>query len=338
MGKIEVKKYLEDFEKSNLPRNRQGVFVVDGINVTPHNFAKTPSEIHKNGIVQLSMGGKRAYGKVFTVYPFDLYDNGWNKGCITECVTGKALNDLGVNSIMSYPIDISCVKRTDTGYGTVSQDLCSLDELLCAIGTDINPILDIDFRKLINRQLSKQKRDTWKILLNPRVKRKMLEVMTLDCYNDFVNMYIADTMLGSLDRHSGNYFFVKNKGSKLWESVIALDNEYTLAYKSMDYYGSEIRTSKDLANHVITSTTLSQNPQNVCSNVSYLERVKILRKLVEQGKFDKPQEELITRIIDYDLPTTMRKFYSKYNIRHDEAIKLYDISSYIWEAGRENLR
>jgi len=339
-----VREYLHDLE-SMQKKDNNNVMIMDE-NMTPSFSYNSLQGRTKNQVHGYQMSGINTFVKEFTSDDHAFSDK-WTLPAVSEIVISNVYNDLGVNSALSYPINVDSYVSTNDktkkfispAYATVSEDVCSLKGLDVAIARNQDFLKFLKPAKLMGKFRYKLAGgDMWKVILNPKVKSELLKYMTEDCYNDFVNLYLLGVFSGNYDRNPGNLFFYKTKSGAKWEGLITIDHELTLSTDCIKRYLNQYNTTvpaKVLVNDFFDTLTCFWTPQGSVNYDAHSVRLYKLKKTLAEGKFQDAQLELIDRIKEYDISTTMRHFYDKYNITGTYPTKLYDVTSYAWEKSKD---
>jgi len=159
--------------------------------------------------------------------------------------------------------------------------------------------------------------------------------MTEECYNKFVNLFLLDSLVTGIDRHGENYKFIKNKNSKLWEDVIALDHELLSISDFMrlyDYNGS----SKDRFQDFLTDVKDTYYPFDYEKFISHRDRIKKINSLIASGDLSPESIAFLKSATEYDYPKIYRDVHKEYLLTTGTDYN-YDMISRLWDYNRETL-
>jgi len=347
MGAIKITEYLHDLE-SKQKKDGNNVMIMDE-SITPTFFPFGMNSVTANDVHGFEISGINSFIKEYSSYnrhrPKNKYK--WTNPAITEVVLSRAYNDLGVNSTVSYPVNIDSQLTENNGegyfripiYATATEDLFSIGELDFVSASNFRLDEIVNIPKIMGfLPYNAYSQDVWKILLNPKVKEALLEHITEDCYNDYVNMFMLGDFTGNYDRNYSNYFFCKRKGSKKWESVVAIDHESTINNFFINFNlprNCSVATAKGLSENILNEGMNFWAPHGIIEYHTTYEKICRLRELMEKGELGDSQLEMIKRIKEYDMSSTMKYFYDKYHIKGALPTKLYDVTSYAWEKSKD---
>lgn len=243
---------------------------------------------------------------------------------IAELNMGKVYNDLGVNSAEYYPIYLMNEFTRYKMLKLASQDLKKLDDNLELV----NP-LDI-LKNIYSYGIT----NSWKVLYCVKIKDQLLEYMTEECFDKMIRMFLLDTLTTQGDRHSKNYFFVRNKQSKLCEDIIAIDNE---VLNINQYSLSKMPTSESFDNF-LTSRELMYFPLSVQTGLTYEEVNRELNKLISSGNLSQEQIDFIKSVLDYDIALSHGRVADEYNIPNRQLfLKHEEMLERLWDYNRTTL-
>lgn len=309
-------KYFESLKERNLPKH-DGKLAEDGINIRPYNSAKY--DVGNGRILSYLVGDqlmcvKPNIGRFF------------EKEEIIDIVSGDYYNNVGALSLVSYPINIvydsPILGGSYPAHGVATHNLKGIREIELCHGREIMDRLEGDI------WASKY---NWTILNDHYAKSYMLTQMTKDCYNDFINMFLADKFCAYEDRHYENYFFYRPRGEKLWQGVIAIDNGLIMPHR----VASEFFEDKRMGRRIIECSDLnSWTPQGTRNYSSHSKNIREIKDLLEKGSFESAQEETIKKIIEYPYEDKLKSICAGYNIPTNQ---VYDSVARLWEYNREEM-
>lgn len=327
---IKVKDYLVDLSQENLPRDN-GILVANNETIKK---VDSSSIFSSNVVSRYMIGDKSFFVKPQRSMEVD------NIGTNAEIITSKVYNDLNVNCAEYYPIILSSSSSfieemmgiTQKSLGTISQDLCML-EGLDIISADKTNILDILHDCCPN---SCKDSDYWTIL---KAKEYLVDnIMTKECFDEMVNMYLLDIPMTQRDRTAGNFFLAKKKGENLWSSVIAIDNSFTLQnfQYALNYYSLHNGIHpKEIVDKILSIQADVQTLQGVKNTQSFDNRLSEINYLIASGKLSDSQISLLKRIKNYDISSAINITEKDKNICVSTFQK--DIMRYVWQHVQDEL-
>lgn len=303
-----------DLDKINLDRSDKGYILNDDqITIIPEKKRM----FFSSDVERCKVSGKSFYLK--RVNPFEEELNGVN-----EMALGNAYNDLGVNSVVGYPVLQNKGHRYDT-VKMLTQDVCKLKGLDVEIGSKVLSELD--------KKYPYKRTSSWEIVRNSRVKGDLLEIMTEECYNKLVNMHLLDNLTTNCDRHSNNYFFVKSKGSDKWEDIVTIDHEY-LGVVEYECVGGN--TYECIENYVKNKHSMIM-PMDTHKELSHSHRIKSINQMIDKGKLSDQNIALLRNATEYDLLGAYDKILNKYQINSETLDYYRRLIDGLWEYNRKNL-
>lgn len=314
--KKELKNYFNNLKGKNLPMHSY-VFCEDGESIREN---KNGDEItNKYNFYNYFMKENQMVVKT------DFYTDEWPVDSIIEIASGDYFNSVGVPSVEAYPL---IIRQSNPAYG-------GNKNLYKAIAThDVRALKDLDVCLAADVVGFSNKSvggfNSWDVVKSPRYKYMLLNIMTEECFNDWINLFLADKLGTYSDRNSFNYFFYKKKGSSKWEGVIAIDNARTqlgeVAYTPMDY------TAKKYC--LLKQPFRSYTPLRTSNLNSHEDNIYQINEMIESGKFTESQIELIKKALEYPYAENMRDICEEYGFFGQD---LYEWSSRLWEYNRQNL-
>lgn len=312
--KRELLNYFESLKSKTLPTNRSK-FCEDGIDIRRLKDSK------------FAVG----YDSVFT-YLFDdqimclkpKMGEDWTDEEIMEVVSGDYFNAIDVLSVNGYPTNV--VYESDyfgnsyPGHGVATHNLRALNNLEIIHGRDL-------IKSIINR-FEPISSSNWFIIKNSKYREDFMSVMTPECFDDLINLFLADKLGAYIDRHGGNYFFYRKKGSTLWEGVVAIDNEKTLA-SSYDWPQSKAQNNEMMRGCIQTHTPLGS-----VNTSTHEENIKEINELLQDGIFGQSQIDTLKKISEYPFEDNMKRTCDKYDLSTG---RLYNNVARLWEYNRNAL-
>ena len=305
--KREVYKYFKNLEDSSLTK-RNGIYLYDYMHI------KEASEDVKedfSGLFPVVIDNKTTYiGK--RVY------NKLNKFDLNILASAKLYNDLGIPTPPAY------VLKNDYYY-TLTQDVTNLNNLNTELGRNIPEIFHIS-----KFQIGTTASDTsrkWQLLFNQEAKDSLLEIMTPECLEEFINNFIISELRMDGDTHSNNFFLYKKPNDKKFIGVIPIDLEYSAPLN----YGAF--SKKEFENYISEYPYYTYSPYNIPCLHTYHEQHRAICELIHKGVLSPSQIELLKELLNYNFPKVIKETHEdvKAHTRIGEGKKLYDSISRLWE-------
>ncbi len=175
---------------------------------------------------------------------------------------------------------------------TIQEDVNGINNLETVLAGD-----DVEFTKIGWNHFGKYK---WQIFYDVNFELGLLKIMTSDCLEQLKNMFLADEIRTDIDRHSKNYFFYKRKGSEKYEGVIVIDLDQMVIF-------NYCHGKRDDFNDFLLYPYESETPQLKLDNVCYMQRVRDIRELIQEGVMSKSNIETLKKLLSYDFPGEIKK-------------------------------
>ena len=125
--------------------------------------------------------------------------------------------------------------------------------------------------------------------------------MTEECYNNFLNVIIADELRTDSDRHSSNYFLVKNPESHQYHDIIPID------FDLCQIMLTNINTQEDFLRFINENAYTAATPTGASDNpLTYARRIENIRNLLQSGKIPSKQVEFMKKYLSTKLSAEIR--------------------------------
>lgn len=303
---IDIYKYLQNFEDMDLP-NENKVLIEDGERINLIADFSTSF----NPISYYDVDGKyNLYAKKF----IDFNDNPSDR-FITELLSSRLYEKHNINCIRTYPMFIEdssyCKERI---IGTASEDLQNLKDL--DVTNDNDFMMSQPFDMMYKSQdISTEEfyDDEWLLLTNEKLRNYFLTKMTPECFEDLVDIMIVDTLFFASDRFGNgrNMFFVKEKGEKLFQSVVPIDLESI----NFDYLTCNIYPIvHSFIKEYFANPQLMTTAHGAQITKSYEDRLFGLKRIIREGFLSDRQKKLITDILSLKMPDEIKEILEKYKL------------------------
>lgn len=298
--KKEVFDYFLDLDSKKLPREN-GVIIK-----SPRNISKVPDDCYK----------------IFRIYKKDYFCKtiGDIEDNLQAIASSHLFNEIGV---LSPPIYVLKENENYECYSQISQSVylpefdCSL--LPCEIGY---------YDRLLST--SKGRTDNWCILYDRLYKDYFLTFMTPECLEELINMFLIDELRTESDRHMKNYFLYKNKGSKKFNGVIAIDHDLISLIDTDCIYQ---KLFKSFLKHKYWSNSPTLN----CVYISYEDRIKRLRQMLDDGVLSEENVTALKDALTFDFPGKIKETGEYYNVKKRKVNGIYTPISFLWDYNRKEL-
>ena len=168
----------------------------------------------------------------------------------------------------------------------------------------------------------------WDILYNKTLHAHLLQIMTQDCLDDIINLFLLDEIRTDVDRHYGNYFLYKSPNSQKFEGIMPIDMEEG----EICYYSA--KDFDKFVNGQYRSFLLSER----IDYLSYADRLKQLRQEITKGNLPSKQIKFLRDCLNYDLPKKIKDICAIHNfncLRNNTT--LYDTTSKLWDYNHAEL-
>ena len=224
--------------------------------------------------------------------------------------------------IATPDVKIFCKKDDRDLVTTIQPDVTSLKDFETVLAAD-----DKDYAKIASTLFSKNK---WEIFYDESFKNRLLTFMTPECLEQLQNVFLVDELRTDNDRHAKNYFFYKNKQSKLYEGVIVIDLD------NMQIFNYGVATKDDFENFLYMQYG-SATPQQSTDFVSQKQRIKDIRELINEGVLNQKNIEVLTRALKFDFSKTVREIAKEKKIDKKQKNLILRTVDRLWEYNRETV-
>jgi len=212
----------------------------------------------------------------------------------------------------------------DINYYLVSQDIHQLKEKgFDVLQADNSSLYKSKYLSNLHFEIDSR----WSVFKNELIRKNLLQIMTEECYDQFIAMFLADELRTDNDRHWGNFFFYKEKDAEKWEGIIVFDLEMPRI----------LNTSARGFKKFLKSKYYSWSPENyIDSGKNYKTRTQELLKVIDKGYLSNNQIQTMKAELQYDFPKEIKTLGSKYGLKKDTAYA-YDMASLLWEYNQKNI-
>lgn len=223
-----------------------------------------------------------------------------DKYTMTEMSTSEMYNSIGLTTPPIYLMK----KKDSSKTFIINQDVKTIDPNLEFQSAD--KIIDHDpfFRY-------REYAYPTNAIFDQEVQEKWHSIMTDECIEQYILMFLLDEIRTESDRFGRNYFFYRKKGNEKWEGVMPIDNELMSIVSTNDErfkskegfqtFLSQKYTSHDMLGHYI--------------HVSYEDRMQDIKAMIYLDKLTDNQLMTLKSALEYNLPKTASKIQRKYNLK-----------------------
>ena len=285
------------------------------------NFVKYFADLEAVGVTKLAQNLSFP-GKVQRVY-FDekgtyFVKRAMNKQCVPAIASSRMYNAAGIATPPLFMLKSKEKKYTKT----IEQEVTSINNLIYELAGS-----NIEFAKIETRAFGKHK---WALFYDEDLVITMLKFMEYDCLEGLKDLFLADELRTDVDRHLKNYFFYRSPESKKYQGVVAIDLEQMAIYK---YCG----TSKSDFESFLYYPYQSATPQIVSDELSYLDRVRNIRELIDDGVLSLRNIQTLKNIISYDFPNEVKKVAKERGLHGLEKRCLVTPIERLWDYNRKTI-
>lgn len=247
--------------------------------------------------------------------------------------SAEMYNDNGIIAPKTAPVLIPSISKSSSiilptsRIGILSQDVKGLKEqgFEVATGTQIK-----NFWEICNHDIHDEPTtNKWFILYNKNFRKKFLNIMTEDCFDDFTTLLLADEFRTDTDRCWRNLFFYKSKNADKYEGIITIDLE------NEQFLHLDLKPNKDPFDAFLKSSYKTYTFDNSRDSFQpYSERLKNIKNLLRDGVLTPEQKSTFKNILNYGLAEKIKQKGEKYDLQ-DYAYRPYEFFSKIEEYSKD---
>ena len=302
-----VYEYFEDLDKKKLARNKYNL-IYDGKDIT-----NVPT-MTESGILShpLMIDGIRYFPKG---------NNG--EYSVVDIASANMYNNIGIPTPPIYTIEKEaegCLKRNVISLA--SQDVSSVKGFLFSIANDL-----VSQQPMRNQRLFSMYK--WSPLYDSDLQKTFLQHMTKECFDQLVGLFLVDELRAEHDRHENNYFFYKSKEADKFEGIMPIDHEMMhVLHFDMRHKGN--------CDAFLVTPYMTPNMFGSLDNGAYINRIKDIKELLQDGMLTPAQIELMKRAISYNLPKEVKKVGKNPHFKEFKKFA-YDATSRLWDYHQKDL-
>ena len=237
---------------------------------------------------------------------------------IAGVASSKMYNDIGILTPQLHIVQNK--NKIDTS--TLQQDISSIDFLYTALAGS-----NFEYSQIVREFFDKNK---WAIFYNFNFINRLLEFMTPECLNQMRDIFLIDEIRTDIDRHTRNYFFYKSKDADKYEGIIVFDLE------QMQIYFLTEGGKDDFSNFLLIPYE-SATPQQKYDHINYMQRVKDIRELIQDGVLSKQNLETLINALKHDFPADIKQAAKERHLHGKTKNKIVDPINRLWEYNQNTI-
>lgn len=221
-----------------------------------------------------------------------------NNEQVQAAAASQMYNDLG---ILTPPLTLMKIKDNKHPRGTLyalSQDVTSIPVYQATLAADV-----------LRKTFSKRSRfnTKWDILTSSRIRDAFLSIMTPDCLNQLIDIFLLDELRTDVDRHMENYFLVKLPHEDKYSSIIPIDMEKS----ELMFHPPK---NKGEFHQFLHRYYNSYTPTEQLDDENYIERIETLRDMLSYDVLSARQIQLLRKAINYNFPNAIKNICTTNNL------------------------
>ncbi len=166
----------------------------------------------------------------------------------------------------------------------------------------------------------------WLPLYDPNVKAMFLSMMTPECFDNYINMLLVDTLRTESDRHYQNFFFYKTDNSEKFCGIIPIDHEFIHIYTV--YFNSSFTFDRFINTELMAPSTII----TLKTHASHKNRLLDICNLIQDGVLSQNNIQTLKKAIEYEFPKDILEECKKYKLTCQEDRELvYEPIAKLWE-------
>lgn len=286
-----------------------------------HKFVKLknrPTEQESIFLEETDIGGKVSKYRNLNRNIGYVVKRASNQQAIASIAASRMYKEIG---IITPPVFL-LKNQVKNSTNTIQQDVTYFDNFSTVLAAD-----EVAFEKLDKKVFGKYK---WQMFFDTELEMEFLKFMTPDCLEQLKNVFLVDEIRTDSDRHNRNYFFYRGKNSDKHEGVIAIDLEQMMIF---NYCGRNKYNFKDF----LVMPYASATPQLTIDEKSYIERVRDIRELMQEGVLSESNLEALLNAINYDYPGEVKRVAKERNLHGKEKRYATDPIERLWEYNRKTI-
>ncbi len=241
-----------------------------------------------------------------------------NQSALAGMASSTMYNDIGILTPQIHLIHDNDKQNSST----LQQDISSIDFLYTILAG-----CDYEYSQIVKDFFGKNK---WDIFYDTNLINRLLNFMTPDCLDQLKNVFLIDELRTDIDRHTRNYFFYKSKYADKYEGVITFDIEQMAIYFHCD-------GGKDDFSNFLLIPYESATPQQKYDHINYMQRVKDIRELIQDGVLSKHNLETLISALKHDFPADIKQAVKEKHLHGKSKNKIIDPINRLWEYNQNTI-
>ena len=249
---------------------------------------------------------------------FILKDTG-NETSLGAIASSQMYNDIGILTPKIHFVD----DKNKNGTTTLQQDVSSIDFLDVALAGS-----NLEYSQIVHEFFGKEK---WAVFYDTNLVRRFLQFMTPECLEQLKNLFLIDELRTDVDRHTKNYFFYKTKGTDKYEGIITIDLEQMTIF-----FNCEGHKKEDFSNFLVMPYE-SATPQQKYDHICYMQRVKNIRELIQDGVLSQKNLEALMAALKHNFPADIKKAIEDKGLHGKYKKDIVSPIEYLWDYNRNTI-
>ena len=241
-----------------------------------------------------------------------------NSQIIPAVASSRMYNAIGINTPLLY-----VAKSKKLGYTkTIEKEVGSIKNLVCELAGS-----NVQFAKIETKAFGK---DKWALFYDDDLIRQLLKFMLPECLEALKDLFLVDELRTDVDRHINNYFFYKLPEDERYRGIIAIELEQMVIYK---YCGEGRGSFESFLYYPYQSAT----PQQVSDELCYLQRIRNVRNLINEGYLSTRNINIMKRALEYDFPGEVDCVAREAGVKYLERKCLVKPIEKLWDYNRKTI-
>ena len=242
------------------------------------------------------------------------------KNAIATTASAKMYSEIGINT---PKIQVFKDKTDAKNQRSIIQpDVMQLPNIEAILAKE-----DVEYKKIFPKFNLRYK---WEIFYDMNVRKQFLKFMTKDCLESLLNIYLIDELRSDIDRHTSNYFLYKTSKSNLYEGVIAIDLDQMQIYNYSP-------TKREEFSAFVASPYTSITPTQKEDYLSYMNRIHMLRDLIDDGVMSSYNIETMVKALKHDFPKDIKLLCREQKLSRKLTNQTYSPIARLWEYNQKEL-
>lgn len=241
-----------------------------------------------------------------------------NPTSLAGIASSKLYNDIGILTPQRHLI----TDKNKCLSSSLQQDVSSIDFLSTILAGD-----DFEYKQIVNEFFGK---DKWAVFYDSNLVNRLLQFMTPACLDQLKNVFLIDEIRTDVDRHAKNYFFYKKKDATKYEGIITIDLEQMTVLFHCE-------GGKDDFSNFIILPYESATPQQKYDHICYMQRVKNIRELIQDGVLSPRNIETLKKALKHDFPADVKQAVKSKKLHGKDKNRIVDPIERLWEYNQNTI-